>query len=136
MSTNFYVRPPGTPPGEEGIHLGLWAGGEFHFRAYTDPASRAAEVTWDVVDCHHADDCNHVCPEPDNWNPHGSLPCTEHPGDCNHCCSAWTREECWHWQLRDARPLKRAVPARGKLGLWRLPGDVEAAVRTQLEVSQ
>ena len=50
MSTNYYVRAPGTPPDAEGIHLGKWASGEFHFRAYPDTASRPAQVTWDVVD--------------------------------------------------------------------------------------
>jgi len=50
MSTNYYVRTPQTAPGDEGIHLGKWAGGEFHFRAYPGPAARPAEITWDVVD--------------------------------------------------------------------------------------
>lgn len=51
MSTNYYVRPPGTPDAAEGIHLGKYAGGnEFHFRAYPDANDRPAEVTWDVVD--------------------------------------------------------------------------------------
>jgi hypothetical protein len=50
VSTNYYVRTPQTPPGGEGIHLGKWANGEFHFRAYPDEASRPAEITWDVMD--------------------------------------------------------------------------------------
>lgn len=50
MSVNYYVRTPQTPPGGEGIHLGKWAAGEFHFRAYPDAAGRPAEVTWDVTD--------------------------------------------------------------------------------------
>jgi hypothetical protein len=50
MSTNYYVRTPATAPDAEGIHLGKWANGEFHFRAYPDAADRPAEVTWDVTD--------------------------------------------------------------------------------------
>lgn len=50
MSTNYYVRPAGTPPDDEGIHLGKWANGEFHFRAYPADRPRPAEVTWDVAD--------------------------------------------------------------------------------------
>jgi hypothetical protein len=50
MSTNYYVRTAQTPPDAEGIHLGKWASGEFHFRAYPDGKTRPAEVTWDVVD--------------------------------------------------------------------------------------
>ena len=50
MSTNYFVRTPRTPPDGEGIHLGKWAAGEFHFRAYPDAAKRPEEITWDVTD--------------------------------------------------------------------------------------
>ena len=49
MSTNYYVKPPDAPDSDEGIHLGKWANGEFHFRAYPDPAKRPPEITWDVT---------------------------------------------------------------------------------------
>ena len=50
MSTNYYVRTPQTAPEDEGIHLGKWTNGEFHFRAYPAGADRPGEITWDVVD--------------------------------------------------------------------------------------
>lgn len=50
MSANYYVRFPQTAPDDEGVHLGKWTNGEFHFRAYPAGADRPAEVTWDVVD--------------------------------------------------------------------------------------
>lgn len=50
MSTNYYVHTPQTVLDGEGIHLGKWANGEFHFRAYPADKPRPAEVTWDVVD--------------------------------------------------------------------------------------
>jgi hypothetical protein len=50
MSTNYYVRIPSTGPDGDGIHLGKWTGGEFHFRAYPGGQPRPAGVTWDVMD--------------------------------------------------------------------------------------
>lgn len=51
MSTNYYVRPPGTPEDSEGIHLGKSSiGWPFILRAYPDAAGRPAEITWDVGD--------------------------------------------------------------------------------------
>lgn len=49
-------------------------------------------------------------------------------------CSPWAQLHQWHWQLKDIQPLDKPVPCKGRLGLWRLPEDVEAAVRAQLEV--
>jgi hypothetical protein len=48
-------------------------------------------------------------------------------------CSPWAVLHAWHWQLANVRPLAEPVRARGKLGLWRLPEDVEATVRAQLK---
>jgi hypothetical protein len=49
VSTNYYVRPPGTKG--EGIHLGKTAvGWPFMFRAYPNADERPAGVTWDVTD--------------------------------------------------------------------------------------
>lgn len=51
MSTNYYVRTPQTPEGDEGIHLGKSAGGwAFSFRGYPDGKPRPAQVTWEVAD--------------------------------------------------------------------------------------
>lgn len=48
-------------------------------------------------------------------------------------CSPWAASYSWHWELSDVRPLREPVPCRGMLGLWRLPLNVEAKVRRQLE---
>jgi len=56
------------------------------------------------------------------------------PDDCRGTCSPWAVSGRYHWNLFDARPLPEPVPCRGALGLWRLPADVEKAVRAQLEV--
>jgi hypothetical protein len=55
------------------------------------------------------------------------------PDDCYGTCSPWAAAGQWHWNLFDVRPLPDPVPCRGMLGLWRLPDDVEKAVRAQLE---
>lgn len=49
-------------------------------------------------------------------------------------CSPWAVRDQYHWQIASARPLPEPIPCRGALGLWRLPEDVERAVREQLEV--
>jgi len=48
-------------------------------------------------------------------------------------CSDWANRWDFHWVLAQVRPLTDPVPCRGALGLWRLPGDVEAAVRAQAD---
>jgi hypothetical protein len=55
------------------------------------------------------------------------------PDDCPATCSPWAAWGQYHWNLFDARALPEPVPCRGALGLWRLPEDVEKAVREQLE---
>ena len=47
-------------------------------------------------------------------------------------CSTWAANGQCHWELADVRPLRDPVPCRGMLGLWRLPDEVEKAVRAQL----
>ena len=47
-------------------------------------------------------------------------------------CSPWARHSQHHWMLANPRPLAEPVPCKGALGLWRLPEDVEKAVRAQL----
>ena len=48
-------------------------------------------------------------------------------------CSPWGARDQYHWILADVRPLAAPVSCRGALGLWRLPEDVEKAIREQLE---
>ena len=50
-------------------------------------------------------------------------------------CSPWAIQDQYHVELTAVRPLPDPVPCRGSLGLWRLPGEVEKAVREQLEVT-
>lgn len=52
------------------------------------------------------------------------------PARCD--CGPWAARGQYHWQLANVRPLAEPVPCKGALGLWRLPEDVEAAVRGQL----
>lgn len=47
-------------------------------------------------------------------------------------CSPWAADGQWHWDLADVRPLREPVPCKGRQRLWRLPADVDAAVRAQL----
>lgn len=61
-----------------------------------------------------------------------------HHFDCpseNSRCSPWAWPRSWHWLLTNARPLATPVVATGRLGLWDLPDDVEAAVLDQLSVT-
>jgi hypothetical protein len=51
-------------------------------------------------------------------------------------CSRWAVPCAWHWVLEQARPLPEPVPHKGRLGLRPLPGDVEIAVRAQLEAAR
>jgi hypothetical protein len=48
-------------------------------------------------------------------------------------CGDWAIAGQNHWRLANARALAEPVPCKGRLGLWNLPADVEAAVRQQLE---
>lgn len=51
-------------------------------------------------------------------------------------CSPWALPGQCHLMLRNPRPLAEPVPCRGSLVLgWRLPDDVEKAVRAQLTES-
>lgn len=51
---------------------------------------------------------------------------------CTGRCSVWSAHGQHHWQLTDVRPLAEPVPCKGRLGLWPLSAEVDAAVRTQL----
>jgi hypothetical protein len=47
-------------------------------------------------------------------------------------CTPWSARGQFHIELADVRPLSEPVPCRGMLGLWRLPDEVEKAIRAQL----
>jgi hypothetical protein len=71
----------------------------------------------EVAGCHHSDEC--------------MLPANiALPGAG---CSRWAVRGQFHIELANVRPLPDPVPCKGMLGLWRLPEDVEKAVRVQLE---
>lgn len=48
-------------------------------------------------------------------------------------CSPWAMPRSWHWLLTNARALAEPVTCTGRLGLWDLPADVEAALLAQGE---
>jgi hypothetical protein len=48
------------------------------------------------------------------------------------CGSTWAAPYQCHWKLDNVRRLREPVPCKGALQLWRLPEDVDAAVRVQL----
>ena len=54
-------------------------------------------------------------------------------GESLESCSPWARHSQQHWMLANPQPLPDPVPCKGALGLWRLPDEVEKAVRAQLE---
>lgn len=51
--------------------------------------------------------------------------------DTGEGCDPWAAVGQYHIEFADVLPLVTPVPCRGWLGLWRLPADVEAAVREQ-----
>lgn len=72
-----------------------------------------------VAECHHSEDC--------------MLPASVVPACGRTGCSPWAARGQYHWVLADVRPLPEPVACNGKLNLWKLPEDVERAVREQLE---
>lgn len=45
--------------------------------------------------------------------------------DIVECSDSVWFEGPFGWVLRNPRPLREAIPCRGHLGLWDLPGDIE-----------
>jgi hypothetical protein len=74
----------------------------------------------EVIGCHYSDEC---------MLPASAIP----PGVPAGCCPEWAFRGQFHIELANIRPLPDPVPCKGMLGLWRLPEDVEKAVRAQLE---
>lgn len=113
------------------IHAGLHVPPWHDFLGVRDMASRPPE--WDddrrargvllgtvqVSGCHHARDC-YDGSQQERRRRH---------------CSPWAVSGQWHIELSEPRPLAKAVPCKGSLATpWRLPEDVEKAVRAQLEI--
>lgn len=48
------------------------------------------------------------------------------------CGTTWAAPYQCHWRLENVQRLTEPVPCRGALSLWRLPDEVDAAVRAQL----
>lgn len=46
--------------------------------------------------------------------------------------SPWAQPGCFHWLLRDARPLKVPVPCSGSRDVWKLSEELTEAIRAQL----
>ena len=46
-------------------------------------------------------------------------------------CGPWAIEGQCHWRLADVHPLAEPVACKGRLGLWDLPEEIEAAVLAQ-----
>jgi hypothetical protein len=44
------------------------------------------------------------------------------------CCAPWGFPDQWHWELANVRPLQRAIPKAGALGLWKPDAALLAAV--------
>jgi hypothetical protein len=81
-------------------------------KAWADALDLGAVIgVAELAGCHHADECLK-----------GAFG----------FCSPWSMAGQFHWELSGVRSLC-PVPRKGALGLWRLPADVEQAVRAQLE---
>jgi hypothetical protein len=74
-----------------------------------------------VTGCHHSEEC--------------MLPANAVPPGGYTGCSRWAQRGQWHWELASIRKLPDPVQCKGALALWRLPEDVEKAVRAQLETA-
>jgi hypothetical protein len=47
-------------------------------------------------------------------------------------CSDWAQHGSLHLVLANPRPLSDPIPWRGRLGLWTVPPDLDAAIREQV----
>lgn len=79
----------------------------------------AVAALMEVTGCHHADECS-----------------GQHFRRWRELCSPWAAYNQFHIEMTVIQELPEPVPCRGMLGLWRLPDDVEKAVREQLEAGQ
>lgn len=118
------------------------------------PRGKLLGTAW-LADCHHGDDCEHICPEHgcdtcsdplgscghlDAWpvapehrsqaarSPDATWPsqCDVHGWACENYCSPWAQEDTHHWVLYSVRPCI-PVPMRGHQGLWELSAEAVPA---------
>jgi hypothetical protein len=78
----------------------------------------AVTALLNVTGCHHSDEC--------------MFPTSQELPGVRSGCSSWAARGQWHIETDLLATLPEPVPCRGMLGLWRLPEDVEKAVRAQL----
>lgn len=52
------------------------------------------------------------------------------PEQCG--CGVWAAEGQCHWRFANPRPLAKPAHCKGRLGLWDLPAEIEAAVAAQI----
>jgi hypothetical protein len=45
------------------------------------------------------------------------------------CCGIWAEDSMYHWRLDNPRPLVNPIPARGMLGLYTPPQDIDWGLR-------
>jgi hypothetical protein len=76
-----------------------------------------------LVDVHAALDCWR---KPWKWE-------TEDVAHGDHC-SPWAMPDLWHLDMEDQVALPRPIPWRGQMGLWRVPDELEAAIREQVDL--
>lgn len=95
------------------------------------PTQRGAVIgVVDLVDVHHGPvagglhGCFHDC-DVLGWSPVVE-------GDKTACCSPWAQADHEHLMLANPRPLSEPIPWRGRLGLWTVPPDLDAAIREQV----
>jgi hypothetical protein len=62
----------------------------------------------------------HLLKDPDDL-PGGAILGAVEITDCvENARSRWAEPGYFHWRLADPRPLRRPIPAKGSLGLWRV----------------
>lgn len=109
-----------TKPSSDDVHNPLILNAIAELGNVIDPAASSMGAIVAVAELYGC----HQWPDAGSCNGRGRPP-----------CSPWASPDQWHWKLRKVRPLPEPVPCRGMLGLWRLPDDVEKAVRKQLEAT-
>lgn len=94
----------------------------------------------DVTGCHRWPECpgdEATCTDPDGHCKHWydvDAPCCRcgAPGPCSQWADVWD-DDVFHWTLANPRPLEAPIPATGRLGLWILTDEQEAAVEQTTE---
>jgi len=63
----------------------------------------------------------------------GEPVCFDGATPTGHLCSTWAQADHYHLVLANPRPLASPIPWRGQLGLWRVPDELEQAIREQVQ---